>query len=160
MNALVDPRTIDALYAASQAGVRIDLLVRGICCLRPQVPGLSENIHVVSIVGRFLEHSRLVYFANDGSSEYYVGSADWMPRNFDRRVEAAAPIESPALHQLLGALLRLYIADTRQGWDLSADGRWVRRVPCAGATGSHEVLLQHSWGVAGERASIAEEPEG
>jgi len=147
MNALVDPRVIDALYAASQAGVRIDLIVRGICCLKPQVPGLSDNIFVVSIVGRYLEHSRVFCFGNAGAAEYYVGSADWMPRNFDRRVEAVAPIETGALHERIDALLQLYIADTRQGWDLRADGRWVQRTPMNDRRGSHEVLQQQSWGI-------------
>jgi polyphosphate kinase len=147
MNALVDAKVIDALYAASQAGVRIDLIVRGICCLRPQVPELSTNIHVVSIIGRFLEHSRLYHFANGGAREFYVGSADWMPRNFDRRVEAVAPIEKDALHERLDALLQLYLADRRQGWDLRADGKWVQRRPPGPARGSHELLQLHSWGI-------------
>ena len=99
MNALVDAEMIDALYRASQAGVEIDLIVRGICCLRPGIPGVSERIRVISIIGRFLEHSRLWHFANGGAEEFYLGSADWMPRNFDRRVEAVAPVEDPALHE-------------------------------------------------------------
>ena len=105
MNALVDAEVIDALYRASQAGVEIDLIVRGICCLRPGLPGISERINVISIIGRFLEHSRFWHFANGGSEEFYIGSADWMPRNFDRRVEAVAPVDSPALHERLRSLL-------------------------------------------------------
>ena len=147
MNALVDPATIDALYGASQAGVKIDLLVRGICCLRPQVPGLSENIQVLSIIGRFLEHSRIFYFGNGGSAEYYLGSSDWMPRNFDRRVEAVAPVEKPALHERLHALLELYLGDNRQAWELRADGRWQQRVPGELVRASHELLLINSWGI-------------
>jgi polyphosphate kinase len=147
MNALVDAKTIDALYAASEAGVRIDLLVRGICCLRPQVPELSMNIHVVSIVGRFLEHSRLYSFANGGTAEYYLGSADWMPRNFDRRVEAVAPIEHAKMHERLNALFELYLADQRQGWELRGDGKWVQRRSSASSPGSHDLLQVNSWGI-------------
>lgn len=147
MNALVDPAAIDALYDASRAGVKIDLLVRGICCLRPRVPGLSDNIHVVSIIGRFLEHSRLFYFANGGAPEYYLGSADWMPRNFDRRVEAVVPIDKQALHERLGSLFELYLGDNRQAWELSADGHWAQRIPTDVERASHPLLMVNSWGI-------------
>ncbi|MEX2177177.1 MAG: polyphosphate kinase 1 [Gemmatimonadaceae bacterium] len=147
MNALVDVAVIDALYAASRDGVRIDLLIRGICCLRPGVEGLSETIRVVSIIGRFLEHSRLYYFANDGNPEHYLGSADWMPRNFDRRVEAIAPVSSAALHERLCALYEMYLADNRQAWELDADGEWTQRVPSEITRASHEMLLVNSWGI-------------
>jgi polyphosphate kinase len=147
MNALVDPAAIDALYAASQAGVKIDLLVRGICCLRPQVRGMSENIRVLSVIGRFLEHSRVYYFANDGAPEFYLGSADWMPRNFDRRVEVVVPVEKPALHERLSALLAMYLSDNRQAWELRSDGRWLQRTPTGVSRSSHELLLVNSWGI-------------
>ena len=147
MNALVDAEMIEALYRASQAGVEIDLIVRGICCLRPQVPGLSDRIRVISIIGRFLEHSRVWYFANDSKPEYYIGSADWMPRNFDRRVECAVPVEDPQLHLRLMALLETCLSDNRQAWELAADGRYVQRVPVAGREfATHKVLLRESWG--------------
>ncbi|HEU4878548.1 MAG TPA: polyphosphate kinase 1, partial [Gemmatimonadaceae bacterium] len=113
MNALVDTDIIQALYDASQAGVEIDLIVRGICCLRPGVPGVSDRIRVSSIVGRFLEHSRVFYFANAGEDEYYFGSADWMPRNFDRRVEAVTPVEDTSLHPRLWSLLETCLNDNR-----------------------------------------------
>jgi polyphosphate kinase len=129
MNALVDARAIDALYRASDAGVEIDLIVRGICCLRPGIPGLSERIRVVSIIGRFLEHSRAWYFANGGAEEYFIGSADWMPRNFDRRVEAVAPIDDASLHPRLAQIFRTCLVDNRQAWDLSGDGTWRQRQP-------------------------------
>jgi polyphosphate kinase len=147
MNALVDPATIEALYSAAQAGVRVDLLVRGICCLRPGVKGVSENIRVVSIVGRFLEHSRIFMFCNGGAPEYYLGSADWMQRNFDRRVEAVVPVDKPALHERLRALLDLYLADNRQGWELDADGHWTQRWPGEVTVASHELLIRNSWGI-------------
>jgi polyphosphate kinase len=146
MNALVDAEVIDALYRASQAGVEIDLIVRGICCLRPQLPGVSDRIRVISIIGRFLEHSRLWHFANDGAEEFYLGSADWMPRNFDRRVEAVAPVEHPALHERLRALLHTYLEDNRQAWELGPDGTWVQREPEGIVRASHERLPRNSWG--------------
>src|SRR5438093_2102689 len=118
MNALVDPDIIAALYEASGAGVPIDLLVRGICCLRPGLPGVSETIRVMSIVGRFLEHSRAFYFLNGGEEEVYIGSADWMPRNLDRRIEAVTPIADPAHRQAPGDLLRLMWLDHRRGRSL------------------------------------------
>jgi polyphosphate kinase len=147
MNALVDAPVIDALYHASQAGVEIDLIVRGICCLRPGIEGVSDRVRVTSIVGRFLEHSRLWYFANGGDEEFYLGSADWMPRNFDRRVEAVAPVESPALHERLRSLLSTYLDDNRQAWWLGPDGIWWQREIEDAGRGSHERLMRNSWGV-------------
>jgi polyphosphate kinase len=129
MNALVDQRCIAALYRASQAGVRIDLNVRGICCLRPGLAGISENIEVVSLVGRFLEHSRVYAFERDGGYTVYIASADLMPRNLDTRVELAAPIEDESLREEILSDLELYFADTRNAWELHADGTWERRVP-------------------------------
>jgi len=148
MNALVDTETIEALYTASQAGVEIDLIVRGICCLRPGIPGVSDRIKVVSIVGRFLEHSRLFYFANGGDEQFYIGSADWMPRNFDRRVEAVTPIDDVALHPRLHSLLAVCLGDNRQAWDLAADGTYTQRMPANGEPirATHQLLLADPWG--------------
>ena len=116
MNALVDKQCIQALYRASQAGVRVELQVRGICCLRPGIEGVSENIRVTSIVGRFLEHARIFYFRNGGQDEVLLGSADLMPRNLDRRVEVLFPIESPELRRtIVEEILRLHLRDDRQG---------------------------------------------
>ena len=127
MNALVDPPIIQALYAASQAGVKIDLIIRGICCLRPGIEGLSENIRVISVVGRFLEHSRIFYFYNGGQEEMYIGSADWMTRNLSRRVEAIAPIESPQAFLELQEILGVLLADNRHAWELHSDGKYIQR---------------------------------
>jgi polyphosphate kinase len=147
MNALVDPEVIQALYEASRAGVEIDLIVRGICCLRPGVVGVSERIRVISIVGRFLEHSRIFYFQNGGADEYYIGSADWMPRNFDRRVEAVAPIEDASLHPRLASLLATCLADNRQAWELDAAGCYRQRHPDSEPEiATHRVLLRDAWG--------------
>ncbi|XGV95018.1 MAG: polyphosphate kinase 1 [Leptolyngbya sp. BL-A-14] len=131
MNALVDPAMIVALYEASQAGVQIDLIVRGMCCLRPQVPGISDNIRVISIVGRFLEHSRIFYFHNQGQEEVFIGSADWMTRNLDRRVEAVVPIDDPTIAKDLQEILGILLADNRQAWDLQPDGHYIQRRPAA-----------------------------
>lgn len=136
MNSLVDPGLIDALYDASRAGVGVDLVVRGICCLRPGVPGLSDNIRVRSIVGRYLEHSRIYHFAHgaaDGGAVYYIGSADLMPRNLDRRVEALVPVDDAALQARLHEILDVDLADDRLAWSLGADSRWSRVL---GDTGS------------------------
>jgi polyphosphate kinase len=127
MNALVDPEVIHALYEASRAGVDIQLIIRGICCLRPGLPGISERIRVVSIVGRFLEHSRAFCFLNGGAEEVYIGSADWMPRNLDRRIEAVTPIEDPIHRHTIREVLELMWQDNRQAWDLQPDGSYVQR---------------------------------
>jgi polyphosphate kinase len=127
MNSLVDAACIRALYRASQAGVPIELNVRGACCLRPSVSGVSETIRVVSIVGRFLEHSRIYAFQRGEHTAVFVGSADLMPRNLDSRVELVVPVDDPdARAQLLDTLERC-LADTENSWDLAADGSWVRR---------------------------------
>jgi len=127
LNSLVDPEIIQRLYEASCAGVKIDLIVRGICCLRPKVPGLSENLRVVSIVGRFLEHSRVYYFENGGQPDLYLASADWMPRNFIRRVELAFPIEDPALRdEVINDILPRFVNDHVKARELQADGTYVR----------------------------------
>jgi polyphosphate kinase len=129
MNSLVDPQIIATLYEASQAGVEIDLIIRGICCLRPSVPDVSENIRVISIIGRFLEHSRIFHFHNNGHDEIYIGSADWMPRNLDRRVEAVTPVEDPKILQNLQNILEIMLGDNRQAWELKSDGSYIQRHP-------------------------------
>lgn len=131
MNSLVDTQIIRALYAASQAGVQIDLIVRGICCLRPGVENVSENIRVISVIGRLLEHSRIFYFHNGGEEEIYIGSADWMSRNLTRRVEAVVPVEQPDLKQELQSILGILLADNRQAWELQPDGTYVQRRPAS-----------------------------
>jgi polyphosphate kinase len=129
MNALLDPAVIKALYEASQAGVPIDLAIRGVCCLRPQLKGFSERIRVTSVVGRFLEHSRIFAFVNGGSPEVYLSSADWMPRNFFRRVEAVFPLVDPALARHALEILEDALRDTARARELRSDGTYVRVKP-------------------------------
>jgi polyphosphate kinase len=145
LNALVDPVVIRALYAASQAGVEIDLLVRGICCLRPGVPGVSERIRVVSVVDRFLEHARAFAFGTGSQAEVYLSSADWMPRNFHRRVEVMAPVEDPALRQrILDEVLGMGLQDTSRARQLLPDGTYARvsRPRDAAAVRSQQALME------------------
>jgi polyphosphate kinase len=140
MNSLVDPALIDALYDASQRGTRIDLVVRGICCLRPQVPGLSDNIRVRSLIGRFLEHSRLYRFgAEPETAEYLIGSADLMPRNLDHRVEALTPVTDARLRARLAEVLELDLTDDVLAWELAADGSW-HKIPTTNDVSTHRVL--------------------
>ena len=131
LNSLIDPSLITELYRASQAGVRVELVVRGICGLRPGVPGVSEGISVTSVVGRLLEHARILQFGPGG---FWVGSADWMPRNLDRRIEVMTPVCDPVLQGQLGATLDLHLADNTSAWDLGPDGSWTRRRPVPGET--------------------------
>ncbi len=141
LNSLVDQEIIEKLYQASCAGVKIDLVVRGICSLRPKMPGLSENIRVISIVGRFLEHSRIYYFENEGQADLYLASADWMPRNFYRRVEIAFPIEAPAVRQeIINEVLPRFLTDYGKARELQADGSYVRLKPEEGAPKSQAQL--------------------
>jgi polyphosphate kinase len=134
MNGLEDPAIVRKLYEASQAGVEIDLIVRGNCRIRPGIPGVSDNVRVLSIIGRFLEHSRIFYFHNNGAPLYYIGSADWMRRNLSSRVEAAVPIEDPRLQEYLWFILQSSLEDHRQAWEMLPDGRYRQRLPWSGST--------------------------
>jgi polyphosphate kinase len=136
MNSLVDAPVIKALYRASQAGVSIDLIVRGICCLRPGVPGISDNIRVISIVDRFLEHARIFHFGNGGKREVYLSSADWMPRNFQRRIEVMFPVDDEGLRdRVIDEILAIALKDNVKARRLLSDGRYVRKQPEAAPDG-------------------------
>lgn len=146
MNSLEDPLIIQKLYEASQAGVSIDMIVRGVCRLIPQKEGLSDNIRVHSIIGRFLEHSRIYYFHNAGKDLYYIGSADWMHRNLDARVEVLAPIEHPRLKQYLEFMLSIYLRDNQQRWVMKSNGNYrkVKRKKGEHKIGTHSYLMAHT----------------
>jgi polyphosphate kinase len=155
MNALVDESVIRALYAASKDGVKIDLIVRGACTLKPGVPGLSENIRVRSIIGRFLEHSRIYYFRNDLAHDVYLGSADWMSRNLFRRIEVAFPVLDRALkRRVIAEGLNPYLKDNCNAWELEPTGHYQRRKP-RGKQGpfSAQHYLMHNLGTPGEAES-------
>jgi polyphosphate kinase len=163
MNALVDQEIIEALYRASQVGVKIELIVRGICCLRPGVAGVSENITVRSIVGRFLEHSRVFYFANAGDSQVFIGSADWMPRNFFRRIETVVPVEDAALRKrILEEILGAQLADNVKASQLNADGTYTRLSRAKGAPPRHsqEEFMKLALGEAKRRRRRVTPPKG
>ncbi|GAB4528994.1 MAG: polyphosphate kinase 1 [Pleurocapsa sp.] len=151
MNSLVDTQVIQTLYKASQAGVEIDLIVRGICCLRPGMPEVSKNIRVISIIGRFLEHSRIFYFNNDAQEEIYIGSADWMTRNLSRRVEAVTPIESPEIFKDLQEILGVMLSDNRKAWELQSNGSFVQRQPQKdeAVRSSHDIFMEMAMQSAG-----------
>ena len=130
MNAIIDPQMIELLYTASQQGVKVDLLVRGMCCLRPGVKGISDNIRVISVVGRYLEHSRVYYFHNNGKKEIYMGSADLMQRNLNHRVEVVFPVENPAhVHHLYENVLLPYFRDNTRARIMKSDGTYTRLKP-------------------------------
>jgi polyphosphate kinase len=143
MNALEDGDIVKALYCASIAGVKIDLIIRDTCRLRPGIPGLSESVRVISVVGRFLEHSRIYYFRNGGMDEYFIASADAMKRNLEARVEVLCPVESPQLTSELRVVFDTHIADRRSAWDMQQDGSYIQRVPHEhdGTEGSHNLLI-------------------
>lgn len=149
MNSLVDPQVIEALYAASNAGVSIDLIVRGICALKPGIAGVSDNIRVRSIVGRYLEHSRVYFFENGGDPQLYCASADWMERNFFRRIEVAFPILDASCRERIMDDLAIYLRDDTQAWLLGTDSRYVRSLPAGTETPSNAQALL------GERYAVA-----
>jgi polyphosphate kinase len=132
VNGILEPAVVKALYRASQAGVKIEIACRGICSLRPGIPGVSENIRVISVVDRFLEHSRIFYFENAGSPEVYVGSADWMDRNLRRRVEVVFPVEQADLRQRVIDILKITLADNLKARELLPDGSYRRVKPAEG----------------------------
>jgi polyphosphate kinase len=146
VNALEDGDIVKALYQASRAGVNIDLIVRDSCRLRPGITGLSESIRVVSIVGRFLEHSRVYYFRNGGTEEYFISSADAMKRNLEARVEVLCPVELPALVREIRTILDVQLEDTRSAWDMQPDGSYIQRMPAdrEAAGGSHCQLIEQA----------------
>jgi polyphosphate kinase len=155
MNALIEPQIVQALYQAAMAGVKVDLIVRGICALRPGVRGLSENIRVRSIVGRFLEHSRVYYFHNGGAEELFCASADWMERNFFRRIEVGFPIENKMHRERILEDLEIYLSDNTQAWELRPDGTYHRLTPHnSPAINAQSVLLQQHAELASSGASV------
>jgi polyphosphate kinase len=161
VNALVDTGIVDALYTASSAGVEIELVTRGICTLRPGEPGLSERITVRSVLGRFLEHSRIFWFQCGDQTTAWIGSADLMPRNLDRRIEVLAPIDDPRHRAELATIFDALIADTKSSWELRANGAWTRRraSPGAPAVSAQETLMANAAGRTKTRRNPPLEPK-
>jgi polyphosphate kinase len=156
MNALIDLKTIDALYAASQAGVEIDLIVRGMCTLRPGIRGLSDRIRVRSIVGRFLEHSRIFWFQNGGSPEIFSGSADWMQRNLYERCEVIFPVvDEPSANRLRNEILEAYLRDDTKARLMQPDGSYIRAPRTGTGFGAQNWLMEHSLRTEAESAPAA-----
>jgi polyphosphate kinase len=154
VNNLVDPEVIDALYRASQAGVRIDLIVRGICCLKPGVPGLSNGIRVRSLIGHYLEHSRIFGFGSEAGRHVLIGSSDLMPRNLDRRVEAVVPVADPDLKQEIEQFLELELADDTLAWELAGDGAW-RKVSAGHGVNTQELMQRATLGIVEDEGAQA-----
>ncbi len=146
MNALEDVDVTRALYLAAQAGVKIDLIVRDTCRLRPGLTGWSETVTVISVVGRFLEHARIMYFRNGGEEEYYIGSADSMQRNLESRVEVMIPVAKPELQREIRNLLQVQLEDQRSAWEMQPDGSYIQRTPSKGkkSRGAHQALIEHA----------------
>ena len=143
VNSLVDSDIIKLLYEASQHGVKIELIVRGMCCLYPQKKGLSENISVISIIGRYLEHSRIFWFYNDNDPQVFIGSADLMRRNLDRRVEAVTPVEDKDLKKEIESILNTYLRDNTNTWEMQSNGEFVKRKALNKKMCSHTELMSH-----------------
>ena len=160
LNAIVDTPVIEALYRAAGAGVDIDLIVRAACSLQPGIPGISERIRVRSIIGEFLEHSRIWGFANGGDQEWYIGSADLMDRNLDRRVEAVVPVEDSDARARIAEIIELMLADDRRSWQLQPDARWVRTETLEGKPGTVDTFeTLKEWAVmSGHVASAPRRP--
>ena len=154
MNALVDAKTIRSLYRASCEGVTIDLIVRGICCLKPGIPGISANIRVISVIGRFLEHSRAYYFRNGSKEELYLGSADIMPRNLDDRVETLFPVFDKSLIQVVKANLDLLLSDNVKAWEMNPDGGYTKIKNDEQKVNSQALFLNHSGPVSAELQAL------
>jgi polyphosphate kinase len=154
INALEDVDVTRALYRASQAGVRVDLIVRDTCRLRPGVPGLSENVHVISVIGRFLEHSRIFFFRNGGEQEYYFGSADCMKRNLEARVEVLIPVEDPKLQEQLRFVLDAQLGDQRGAWEMRPDGSYLQRQPTSDDEAQHSQVTLMTWAAERHRRAM------
>jgi polyphosphate kinase len=160
VNSLVDVQVIESLYEASKAGVEVDCIVRGACCLLPGLPDISERIRVRSIIGEFLEHSRIWMFGNGGRAEWYMGSADLMERNLDRRVEVVTPVEDHEAQARMARIIEVMLADDRRSWQLNADGGWIRSEVAQSSEGSVDTfaVLKEDAAIAAALADVPHRP--